>query len=150
MNSDPSTFLLETWMTVVRRNWLGLAIFFTYIAGASILISPGLTTHAANAALIWNTPNQTAMISYAHSACPSVGGAGVPVTSDTVSLIASQKMAQQWQLAEGANYAHRSGGSEPTAIMFHIHPATVDVYYFVTRIWPTVLCFDYINFNQEF
>ena len=95
MNSDPSTFLLETWMTVVRRNWLVLAIFLTCIADASILISPGLRTHRANGALIWSTPNHTAMISYAGSAFPSFVGAGVPVTSDIVSLIVIQKIAQR-------------------------------------------------------
>ena len=90
------------------------------------------------------------MISYAGSASPSFVGVGVPVTSDIVSLIVIQKMAQQWQLAESANYAHSSGGSDPTAITFNTHPAIVDLYYWVTQIWSPVLSFVYMNFNQEF
>src|SRR5215471_12195745 len=104
---------MDMWATMLRRKWLVLAVFFSYIAGVSILISPGLTMHATNATLILDTPNRTNTISYARSASPSFVGAGVPVTSVIVSLIVIQKIAHQWQLAESGNDAHSSGGSDP-------------------------------------
>src|SRR5215831_1374508 len=112
------------WATIPRRKLLVLAIFFSYIAGVTILIGPGITMHAANSTLILNTPNRTKTISYARSASPSFVGAGVHVTSDIVSLIVIQKITQQWQLAESANYTHSSGGSDPTAITFDTCSAT--------------------------
>ena len=124
MNSDPTTFLIDTWITIVRRKWLVLAVFFSYIAGVSILITPGLTLHAADATPILKTPNRTKTISYRRSASPSFVGAGVPVTSEIVSLIVIQKIAHQWRLAESANDAHSSGGSDPIAITFKICAAT--------------------------
>src|SRR5215831_582967 len=102
------------WATIPRRKLLVLAIFFSYIAGVTILIGPGITMHAANGTLILNTPNRTKKIRYALSASPGVAGAGVPVTSDIVSLIVIQKIAHQWRLAESANDAHSSVGSDPT------------------------------------
>src|SRR5215472_4177019 len=104
---------MDMWATILRRKWLVLAVFFSSIAGVSILISPGLTMQAANATLILNTPNRTKTISYAHSSSPSFVGAGVPVTSDIVSLIVIQKIAQQWQLAESTSYAHCPGDGDP-------------------------------------
>ena len=124
MNSDPATFLIDTWITIVRRKWLVRAVFFSYIAGVSILITPGLTLHAADATPILKTPNRTKTISYRRSASPSFVGAGVPVTSEIVSLIVIQKIAHQWRLAESANDAHSSGGSDPIAITFKICAAT--------------------------
>ena len=101
-----------------------LAVFFSYIAGVSLLMSPGQTMHAANAILILNTPNRTKTIRAARSASPSSVGAGVPVTSDIVSLIVIEKIAQQGQLAERANDVHSSGGSVPTAITVNTCSAT--------------------------
>ena len=77
MNSDPTTFLIDTGITIVRRKWLVLAVFLSYIAGVTILIGLGITMHAANATLIVNAPNRTKTISDAHSASPSFVGAGV-------------------------------------------------------------------------
>jgi hypothetical protein len=118
--------------------------------GGGILIDPGITTYSANASLVMNLPNHVATLSYARSAFPSFIGAGVIVTSDSVSLTAIQKIARQWQLAESANYAHSSGASGAASIKFTTYSATADVYYWVTRIWSTALSFDYLNINQEF
>ena len=60
------------------------------LGGGGILISPGLTTYAANAALIMNFQNNSATISYARSAFPSFVGAGEPLIGDRFSLSAIQ------------------------------------------------------------
>jgi len=120
------------------------------LGGGGILISPGLTTYAANAALIMNFLNNTATISYSRSAFPSFIGAGEPLIGNVFSLSAVQQIDRQWQLAETANYAHSSGGSGLNATTFDTYFASVDLYYWVTRIWSTALSYDYIKFNSEF
>jgi hypothetical protein len=120
------------------------------LGGGGILISPGLTTYAANAALIMNFLNNSATISYARSAFPSFVNAGEPLIGDVFSLSAVQKIDQQWQLAETANYAHSSGGGGLNAVTYNTYFASVGLDYWVTRIWSTALTFDYIKYNSEF
>ena len=120
------------------------------VGGGGILISPGLTTYAADAALIMNFLNNRATISYHRSAFPSFVGVGVPMVGDVFLLSAIQTLDQQWQLAEFASYSHRSGGSGINAVTFDSYGASVDIYYWMTRIWSTALSFDYIKFNSEF
>jgi hypothetical protein len=120
------------------------------VGGGGILISPGLTTYAANAALIMNFLNNSATISYHRAAFPSFVGVGAPLITDVFLLSAVQKLDQQWQLAETASYSHRSGGSGLNAVTFDSYGASVDIYYWMTRIWSTALSFDYIKFNSEF
>ena len=123
------------------------------VGGGGILITSGSSerkTYAANAALIMNFSNNSATISYGHSAFPSyVGVAPAIVVGDVFSLSAIQKLDRQWQLAETANYAHRSGGSGLSAVTFNSYRAGVDVYYWMTSIWSTALSFDYMKFNSE-
>ena len=120
------------------------------LGGGGILISPGLTTYAANAALIMNFLNNSATISYSHSAFPIIYGGGGMLIGDVFSLSAVQKIDQQWQLAESANYAHSSGGSGLNAVTFDSYFASVGLDYWVTSIWSTALSYDYIKFNSEF
>jgi hypothetical protein len=117
--------------------------------GGGILISPGLITYTANAALIMNFLNNSATISYARSAFPSFAGAAGILIVDQFSLSAIQKIDQQWQLAESANYAHSSGGSGLNAVTRDSYFASVDLYYWVTGIWSTALSYDYIKFNSQ-
>lgn len=120
------------------------------LGGGGILISPGLTTYAANAALIMNFLNNSATISYARSAFPSFQGSGEPLIADTFSLSAVQKIDRQWQLTESANYAHSSGGSGLNARTFDSYFASVDIQYWVTSIWSTALSYDYMKFDSQF
>jgi hypothetical protein len=119
------------------------------LGGGGILISPGLTTYAANAALMMNFLNNSATISYHRSVFPSFVGVGVPVIADVFLLSAVQKLDQQWQLGESASYSHRYGGSGPNAVTFDTYGASADIYYWVTSIWSTALSYDYIKFNSE-
>ena len=69
-------------------------------------------------------------ISYSHSAFPSyVGVAPTVVVGEVFSLSAVQKIDRQWQLAETANYAHRSGGSGLNTLTFDSYSASVDIYF---------------------
>ena len=120
------------------------------LGGGGILISPGLTTYAANAALIMNFLNNSATISYARSAFPSFIGAGEPLIGDRFSLSAVQKIDRQWELHEAATYVHSAGGSGLNAVTRDSYFASVDIHYWVTRIWSTALSYDYMKFNQEF
>ena len=119
------------------------------VGGGVIRIDPGLVTYAANASLKLNTPSNLATISYARSAYPSFVGVGVPVVSDTFLLSAIQKLSRHWELDENLSYAHASGGSGVDTIKYDSFFASMDLYYFITRIWSTGLSFDYMNFHQE-
>jgi hypothetical protein len=97
-----------------------------------------------------NFSNNSATISYAHSAFPSyVAVAPTVVVGDVFSLSAVQKLDRQWQLAETANYSHRSGGSGLSAVTFNSYRAGVDLYYWMTSIWSTALSYDYQKFTSE-
>jgi hypothetical protein len=119
------------------------------LGGGGILISPGQTTYAANAALIMNTLNNSATISYSRSAFPSFYGAGGILIGDSFSLSAIQKIDQQWQLAESASYAHTSGGSGLNALTYDSFVAGGDIQYWVTSIWSTSLSYSYTKFTRE-
>jgi hypothetical protein len=119
------------------------------LGGGGILISPGLTTYAANAALIMNFLNNSATISYSHSAFPNFIGGGILI-GDVFSLSAVQNIDRQWQLTETANYLHSSGGSGLNALTRDSYFASVDIQYWVTRIWSTALSYDYLKFNTQF
>jgi hypothetical protein len=123
----------------------------TALGGGGILISPGQTiTYAANADLIMNFLNNSATISYAHSAFPSFYGGGGVRIGDSFSLSAVQRIDRQWQLAESASYAHTStsGASGLNAATFDSFVAGGDIQYWVTSIWSTALSYSYLKFNQ--
>ncbi|HEU0047121.1 MAG TPA: hypothetical protein VFQ43_05915, partial [Nitrososphaera sp.] len=121
------------------------------LGGGGILINSRQPTYAANAALIMNFSNNSATLSYSHSAFPSfVGRVPIILVGEVFSLSAIQKIDRQWQLAETVNYSHRSGGSGLNALTFNSYRAGVDLYYWVTSIWSTALSYDYTKFNSEF
>jgi len=64
-------------------------------------------------------------------------------------LSAIQKIDQQWQLAESASYAHRSGGSGLDSLTYNSYRVGVDLYYWVPSIWSTALSYDYTKFPLE-
>lgn len=118
------------------------------VGGGGIVINPGLTTYAVNAAVVMKFQTNSATISYSRAAFPSLGTAAQPIVANVFSLAAVQKLAQQWQIAETANYAHGSG-SGAGGLTYDTYFATVDIYYWVTPIWSTALSYDYMNYNTE-
>ena len=118
----------------------------TELGGGGILISPGITTYAANAALIMNFLNSSGTISYAHTVFPDFINGGI-LTGDLFSLSAVQIIDLQWQLTESANFSHTSGGSVVNTSTRNSYFASVDMQYWVTRIWSTALSYDYMNFS---
>ena len=119
------------------------------LGGGGILISPGITTYAANAALIMNALNNSTTISYARSAFPSfVGAEGVRI-GDVFSLSAVQKIDRQWQLAEFASYAHTSTAGGLNALTYDSFSAGGDIQYWMTSIWSTSLSYHYSKFISE-
>lgn len=120
------------------------------VGGGGILIDPGITTYSANASLMMNVPNHLATITYARSAYPGYVGVGQALITDIVSLTARQTIDPQWQLGESANYAHSSGGGGSTASKFTTYSASVNLSYWVTRVWSTALNFSYMNFDQAY
>jgi hypothetical protein len=120
------------------------------LGGGGILISPGLTTYAVNAALIMKFLNKDATISYSRSAFPSFVGVPILLIGDVFSFSAVQKIDQQWQLTESANYMQSSGGSGLNTVAFKSYVASVDISYWMTRIWSTGLSYSYNKFNQTF
>jgi hypothetical protein len=119
------------------------------LGGGGILISPGITTYAANAALIMSSLNNSATISYARSAIPNFYGGGGVLIGDLFSLSAIQKIDRQWQLAESASYAHSSSGSGLNALTYDSIVAGGDIQYWVTSIWSTALSYSYTKFTRE-
>jgi hypothetical protein len=120
----------------------------TELGGGGILISPGIITYAANAALIMNFLNSSGTISYAHTVFPDFINGGI-LTGDLFSLSAVQIIDRQWQLTESANYSHTSGGSVVNTSTRNSYFASVDMQYWVTSIWSTALSYDYMNFSAQ-
>ena len=128
------------------------------LGGGGILISPGQTTsYAANAALIMNSLNNNATITYSHTAFPSFTGAGGTaggtaggiLIGDSFSLSAVQRIDRQWQLAESASYVHTSGGGGLNAVTYDSFFAGGDIQYWVTSIWSTSLSYSYSKFTTN-
>ena len=117
--------------------------------GGGIFIDPGLTTYAANAALVMNFANSRATISYARSAFPSFAGVPTQLVGDVVSLSAVQQISPQWQLTGSANYSHSSGTSGTNAIKFDTYGGSVNLAYLISRIWSTALGYNYLRFDRE-
>ena len=118
------------------------------LGGGGILISPGLTTYAANAALIMNSANNSATISYVRSAFPGFAGAGVLI-GDRVSLSATHMVARQWQLSESASYVHSSRAGGLNAQTFDSFNAGGDIQYWMTDVWSTALSYNYTKFTSK-
>ena len=99
-----------------------------------------------------NFSNNSATISYLHSAFPSyVAVVPIVLVGEVFSLSAVQKLDRQWQLSEVVSYAHRSGGSGLSAVSFTSYRAGVDLYYWMTSIWSTaLLSYEYMKFTSEF
>jgi hypothetical protein len=119
------------------------------LGGGGILISPGLTTYAANAALMMNFTNNSATINYSRSAFPGFTGAGVLI-GDRVSLSAIQKIHRQWQLSESATYVHSSRAGGLNVQKFDSYNAGGDIQYWMTDVWSTALSYNYTKFTQDF
>ena len=117
----------------------------TELGGGGVIINPGLTTFAANAALILSSQKNSATISYVRTAVPNIQGSAVVIISDIFSLSAVQNLSQQWQLVETANFAKGFG----TNITYESLNASVDLNYWWTRIWSTALSYDYMHFDSE-
>ncbi|HEY6564866.1 MAG TPA: hypothetical protein VIY86_10245, partial [Pirellulaceae bacterium] len=75
------------------------------LGGGGVMIHPGLTTYAANAALIMRAQKTSTTINYVRTAVPNFQAAGVVIISDIFSVSATQDLDQHWQLVEAANYA---------------------------------------------
>jgi hypothetical protein len=119
------------------------------LGGGGILVSSGLTTYAANAALMMNSANNSVTISYARSAFPGFAGAGVLI-GDRVSLSAIQKIHRQWQLSESVSYVHTSRAGGLNVQKFDSYNAGGDIQYWMTSIWSTSLSYNYTKFISEF
>jgi hypothetical protein len=151
-NFPSSSFIIDSatigWSRILTSN------FSAELGGGGILISPGITTYAANAALIMNALNNSATISYSRSAFPNFVGAngsgGGILIGDVFSLSAIQKIDRQWQLAESASYAHTSGGSGLNPLTYDSFFAGGDIQYWMTSIWSTALSYSYTKFTNEF
>lgn len=120
------------------------------VGGGVIKINPGITTYAANAALIMNFLNNSATMSYSHSAFPSyIAVVPTIMVGDVFLLSAVHKIGRQWQLSETGSYAHRSGGSGINSVTYTSYRAGVDLYYWVNSIWSTALSYEYSNFSSD-
>ena len=120
------------------------------VGGGGVLISTGLTTYLANAALMMNFTNNSATLSYVRSVVPSFIGAGEPLISDRLSLSALQMVARQWQLAESVSYVHTSrAGGNNNAQTFDSFAAGGDIQYWMNSIWSTSLSYNYTKFIQD-
>jgi len=148
MRSATSTFYKADsatigWARLITQN------LRAQVGGGGVLISTGLTTYLANAALVMNFPNSSATLSYVRSVVPSFVGNGEPLISDRVSLSAIQGLARQWQLAESVSYVHASSASSLNAQTYDTFIAGGDIRYWMTSIWATSLSYNYTKFIRE-
>jgi len=146
--SGPSKFF-TVYSTTMKWSRTLTPYLMAEVGGGGIVINPGFTTYAANASVVMNLLNQTATISYAHTAFPSFANAGQPLIGNVVSLSAIQKIDRQWQIAETASYSN-STGSGSTTVTYDSYFVSADLYYWVTSVWSTALSFDYMKYNSDF
>ena len=125
------------------------------LAGGVVLVDPGLISWSMNAELLFINPTYPVTLTYSRSAFPSILGQATPVIGNTVSLSASQRLSSDWQLAETANFSQSNGAtasndSGSNRLRFTTYRATVDLYYWMTRVWAAALSYDYMKFDSEF
>jgi len=138
--SDTATI---AWSRILTPNLRG------ELGGGGILIGSGDTSYAANAALIMNSLNNSATISYARSALPSFLGTGGIMIGDVFSLSAVQRIDRQWQLSESASYAHTTGTSGINSVEYNSFFLGGTIEYWVTSIWSATLGYNYSKFNNS-
>ena len=119
------------------------------VSGGGIVISTGLTTYIANAALVMNFLNNSATMSYARTVVPSFVGAGEPLIADRFSLSAAQKLSRQWQVTEMASYVHTARAGGLNALTYDSIAAGGDIQYWANSIWGTSLSYNYMKFISE-
>lgn len=144
------SFLFKTHTATVGWSRVLSRSFKAEVSGGGLFIDPGLTTYAANVALIMNVANTQATLSYARAAFPGFAGAPTQVVGDVASLSAVQEISPHWQLTGAANYSHSSGASPTSEIKFDTYGGSVNLAYLITRIWSVGLGYSYLRFNQEF
>jgi len=147
-SSPSSSFIIDSatigWSRILTPN------LSAELGGGGILISPGLTAYAANAALIMKSLNNSGTIGYSRSAFPSFFSGGGVLVGDFYSLSAIQKIDQQWQLSEVASYAHTSSGGGFNVLTYDSFVVGGDIQYWVTSIWSTSLNYSYTKFTTDF
>lgn len=148
-SSQPSTFIKVDSATIGWSRTLTPGVNAS-LGGGGILISPSQTlTYAANAALTIKSLNNSATLSYAHSAFPSFYGGGGVVIGDVFSLGASQAIDQQWQLSQSASYAHTSNENNLNPTSYDSFVLGGDIQYWMTSIWSTALSYQYSKFSNQ-
>ncbi len=125
------------------------------LAGGVVIIDPGLISWSMNAEVVFTDPNYPVTLTYSRSAFPSILGQATPVIGNIVSLTASQRLSQDWQLVETANYSQSTGAtaandSGSNRLRFTTYRAAIDLYYWMTRVWAAALSYDYMRFDSEF
>ena len=118
--------------------------------GGGIVIEPGRTTYAVNAAVIYESGATRATLNYARSAIPSFVGVATQIIANVVSLSAIQQIGPQWELTGAANYSHSSGSSGDSSVKFESYGGSVGLTYLITRIWTAGLGYTYQRFDQQF
>ena len=119
------------------------------VGGGGVIVSTGLTTYLANAALMMNFTNSSATLSYARSVVPSFIGAGEPLISDRITLSSSQMVARQWRVAESVGYVHTARAGGNNGLTFDALNAGGDIQYWMTSIWAASLSYNYTKFTRE-
>ena len=120
------------------------------VGGGAIVIDPGLTTYAANAALIANLPSTVTTLSYSRTAFPSIQAVATALVGDSISLTSVHKLSQSWHLAGSGSFIHSSGVSGSEALIFDTYLASADIYYWITPVWSAALSYDYWKFDSSF
>lgn len=144
-----SSFLFRTHTAIATWSRVLTPSLTAEAGGGGIVIDPGRTTYAANAALIMNFASSRATISYARSVFPSFAGVPTQLVGDVVSLAVVQQISPQWQLTGSANYSHSSGATGTNAIKFDSYGGSVNLAYLISRVWSTALGYNYLRFDRE-
>jgi len=136
-----------------RREWA--PFFKTELGGGGIIITPGLTSWAMNAELLFTDPKYPVTLSYSRSAAPSIMQSASPVIVNTILLSASQWLGKDWQLAEAGSFSQSTGATSDTQsgvnkLQFTTYRSSIDLYYWVTNVWSVSFGYDYLRFHTEF
>ena len=135
-----------------KRTWT--PYFKSELGGGGIVITPGLTSWAMNAELLFTDPKYPVTLSYSRYASPSVLESASPIIANTVLLSASQRLGQDWQLAELGSFSLSTGATPDTQsgvnkLEFTTYRAAIDLYYWVTSMWSIAVGYDYMRFDRE-
>lgn len=105
--------------------------------------------YLGNLEMVWTQQNTTTVASYSRAVFPSFFIAAVPLVSNVLGVTVTHKLAENWTVGGGLNYANNESVSGPT-LRFTSYGGTANVTYMFTRTVTMVGSYTYQNFAASY